>query len=152
MKRTIVLYQPQIPQNTGNIVRTCAVTGSDLILVEPLGFSVNDRWLKRAGLDYWEGVNVQIISNLEMLLESSTSNFLFFSSKAKRKYTEPVYSGNDYLIFGSETTGLPAHFQERWPEKFLTIPMKPDARCLNLATSVGIVTYEAWRQFDFIQE
>lgn len=148
----IVLYQPQIPQNTGNIVRTCAVSGNELVLIKPLGFSVTDRWLKRAGLDYWEGVSVSTVEVEEFttLLDSSRDSFYFFSSKASQKYTSIEYKKNDWLIFGSETHGLPAHFQEKWPTQFATIPMQPHARCLNLATSVGIVTYEAWRQQDFI--
>ncbi len=145
----IVLFQPQIPQNTGNVVRTCAVTGSELILVEPLGFSVTDRWLKRAGLDYWEGVPVNLISDLETYLETVTSPFYFLSSHATKRYTEIEYVSDCILIFGSETSGLPKRFHEHWPEAFVTIPMLPDARCLNLATSVGIVLYEAWRQQGF---
>jgi tRNA (cytidine/uridine-2'-O-)-methyltransferase len=147
----IILFQPQIPQNTGNIVRTCAVTGSSLVLVKPLGFSISDRWLKRAGLDYWEGVNVEIVDDLEELLSSAPNNFYFFSSKAKTLYTEQQYNSDDWLIFGSETAGLPKLLLERWPEKCATIPMLPEARCLNLATSVGIVVYEAWRQQNFIK-
>lgn len=146
----IVLYQPQIPQNTGNIVRTCAVTGSSLLLVEPLGFSVSDRWLKRAGLDYWEGVDVQKTDNLEAFLEAYKGQFWFFSSKAERRYSDVVYGKDDLLIFGSETKGLPDSFYERWPERCLTLPMVPEARCLNLATTAGIVVYEAWRQQNFI--
>ncbi len=145
----LILFQPQIPQNTGNIVRTCAVTGTDLILVGPLGFSINNRWLKRAGLDYWEGVNVQVIDDLESLLQTTTDRFYFFSSKVQRKYTDIAYMQSDMLIFGSETAGLPGHFFERWPERFATIPMSPEVRCLNLATSAGIVVYEAFRQLDF---
>ena len=145
----IVLFQPQIPQNTGNIVRTCAVTGSELILVRPLGFNVTDRWLKRAGLDYWEGVQVEIIDDLESLLEKEKPSFYFFSSKASRRYDSVSYQSNDWLIFGSETHGLPARFTERWPDRCLTIPMRPGVRCLNLATSAGIVVYEAWRQQRF---
>lgn len=145
----IVLFQPQIPQNTGNIVRTCAVTGSSLTLVAPLGFSVSDRWLKRAGLDYWEGVDVSIIEDLEALLLETDANFTFFSSKAKKKYCDFTYQPNDILIFGSETTGLPNSFFEKWPDRFSNIPMVPGVRCLNLATSVGIVVYEAWRQQEF---
>lgn len=122
------------------------MTGNDLILVGPMGFSVNDRWLKRAGLDYWEGVNVQIIDDLDVLLETTQSNFYFFSSKASKPYTEFSYHPNDLLIFGSETSGLPSHYYGKWPERFSTIPMIPTARCLNLATSVGIVVFEAWRQ------
>lgn len=145
----IILYQPQIPQNTGNIVRTCAVSGTDLILVGPLGFSVNDRWLKRAGLDYWEGVNVQIINDLEKYLSETSSNFYFYSSKVKKRYTDIPYKKDDLLIFGSETSGLPQAFAEKWPDRFATIPMIEDVRCLNLATSAGIVLYEALRQQGF---
>lgn len=145
----IILYQPQIPQNTGNIVRTCAVTGSGLVMVKPLGFSTNDRWLKRAGLDYWEGVEVELIDNLEEYLEGQKS-FYFFSSKGTKAYTEVSYQKGSLLIFGSETSGLPSHFFERWPERFVTIPMVSGVRCLNLATSAGIGLYEAWRQQGFI--
>lgn len=145
----VVLFQPQIPQNTGNIVRTCSVTGSSLLLVRPLGFSVTNRWLKRAGLDYWEGVDVGFIDNLEQFLEGAQSNFYFFSSKAKTRYSEFPYKKDDLLIFGSETFGLPETFVSRWPDKFATIPMVSEARCLNLATSVGIVLYEALRQQNF---
>ncbi|MEC7839622.1 MAG: tRNA (cytidine(34)-2'-O)-methyltransferase [Chlamydiota bacterium] len=145
----IILFQPQIPQNTGNIVRTCSVTGTDLVLVEPLGFSVSDRWLKRAGLDYWDGVSMNFIDNLEAFLEEYPHPFYFFSSKATKSYADIEYTENDALIFGSETTGLPDHYFERWPEKFVTLPMRPGSRCLNLATSAGIAVYEAWRQQDF---
>lgn len=145
----IILFQPQIPQNTGNIVRTCAVTGCELILVEPLGFSVSDRWLKRSGLDYWENVTVTMIDNLEEYLKNYKGNFYFLSSKASQEYSSVKYAADDLLIFGSETSGLPPQFEERWPERFVTIPMISGVRCLNLATSVGIVTYEAWRQQAF---
>lgn len=145
----IILYQPQIPQNTGNIVRTCSVTGSTLSLVRPLGFSVTDRWLKRAGLDYWEGVELSFIDNLEEYLLSFDKPFYFFSSKASKVYTEVSYSPDSILIFGSETTGLPPEFLKRWPERFLTLPMRPNERCLNLSNSVAIALYEAWRQNHF---
>lgn len=145
----IVLFQPQIPQNCGNIVRTCAVTGCQLVLVRPLGFSVSDRWLKRAGLDYWEGVDVTLIDDLESLLESSPGGIHFLSSKASQRYSDVAYGPNDLLIFGSETSGLPEYFWDRWQKHFSTIPMIEGQRCLNLATSVGIVVYEAWRQQGF---
>lgn len=147
----VILYQPQIPQNAGNIVRTCAVTGCDLLMVRPLGFSTHDRWLKRAGLDYWEGVRVEFMDtqDLESYLDQTSSSFYFFSSKANRLYCEVSYQSTDLLIFGSETAGLPSHFFEKWPDHFVTIPMCPEARCLNLATSVGIGVYEAWRQQGF---
>lgn len=141
----IILYQPQIPQNTGNIVRTCSVTGTDLILVKPLGFSVHDRWLKRAGLDYWEGVDVQFIDNLEGYLEKTEAPFYFFSSKTTKLYTDVAYTQDSLLIFGSETSGLPSLYSEKWPDRFVTIPMRPQARCLNLATSVGVALYEGLR-------
>ena len=145
----IILFQPQIPPNTGNVVRTCAVTGSNLVLVGPLGFSVNDRWLKRAGLDYWEGVNVEVIDDLEAYLEMQTSEFYFFSSKAKILYTEVTYPKDAILIFGSETSGLPEKFYEKWPNRYVKVPMIAGVRCLNLATTVGIGVYEACRQQSF---
>lgn len=148
----IVLIQPQIPQNTGNIVRTAAVTGSDVLIVNP-GFSTSDRHLKRAGLDYWEGVNVQVIDEIEefeQMLDNATHSFYFLSSKSSLKYSDVSYKSDDWLIFGSEQTGLPKHFSEKWMDHFRTIPMREGARCLNLATSAGIVVYEAWRQLKFL--
>lgn len=145
----IILYQPQIPQNAGNIVRTCAVTNCDLIMVKPLGFSTHDRWLKRAGLDYWEGVNVSFIDDLDTYLTSYSGSFYFFSSKSTTLYTSVSYHQDSLLIFGSENHGLPQVFLDKWPEHFVTLPMGEGARCLNLATSVGIGVYEAWRQQGF---
>lgn len=145
----IILFQPMIPQNTGNIVRTCSVTGSSLTLVHPLGFSTQSRWLKRAGLDYWEGVDVEEIDHLDTYLEQTDSPFYFFSSKGKKLYTEVQYAPDSLLIFGSETSGLPARFHEKWTDRFLTIPMIEGTRCLNLATSAAIVLYEALRQNHF---
>ncbi len=146
---TIILFQPQIPQNTGNIVRSCHVTGTKLILVEPLGFSISDRWLKRAGLDYWEGVDIEVIGNLEERLQETNSNFYFFSSHGTKRYVDINYLPDDLLIFGSETAGLTPNFHNLWPEKFVTIPMKSGARCLNLATSAGIAIYEVQRQLGY---
>ncbi len=145
----VVLFQPQIPQNTGNIARTCAVTGSDLILVRPLGFSTSSRHLKRAGLDYWKEVSVRELDDLALYLESSPHPFFFFSSKASACYTEAPFSLDSTLIFGSETAGLPEVFWERWPHQFYRIPMQSSSRCLNLSCSVAIVLYEAWRQHGF---
>jgi tRNA (cytidine/uridine-2'-O-)-methyltransferase len=144
----VILFQPQIPQNAGNVVRTCAVTGSSLILVRPL-FSTSNRWLKRAGLDYWENVFVEVIDDLMAYLETTSNPFFFYSSKAKTPHSEVSYSPEHLLIFGSETEGLPLEFHKKWPDRFLTIPMIPNARCLNLATSVGIVVYEAWRHLNY---
>ena len=146
----IVLFQPQIPQNTGNIVRTCSVTGNQLILVKPLGFSTSSRMLKRAGLDYWDEVSITLIEDLEQWLSQTTAPFYFFSSHAKRFYTEPAYTHDAILIFGSETTGLPAHFHQHWQNRFFTLPMTQKSRCLNLSNTVSIVIYEAWRQQHFL--
>lgn len=145
----IILFQPQIPQNTGNIVRTCAVTGAKLFLVRPLGFSVTNKKLKRAGLDYWEGIEVNFIDDLASFLQNILGRFFFFSSHATGKYTDIVYEKEDYLIFGSETAGLPTLFWEKWPNHFYTIPKKKSSRCLNLANAVSIVLYESWRQQGF---
>lgn len=143
----VVLYQPVIPQNAGNIARTCAVTASRLTLVRPLGFSTSSRHLKRAGLDYWSEVDVNIIDDLEEYLNQK--RFYLFSTKAKKLYTEISYTEEDVLIFGSEDKGLPQIFWDKWPEKFYTIPMLPTCRSLNLSNSCAIVLYEAWRQMDF---
>ena len=146
----IILFQPEIPQNTGNIIRTCSVTGNQLVLVEPISFSLTDRWLKRAGLDYFEGVEVERIDDLEHFIETAGKPFTFFSSKAPRLYTEISYSKDHLLIFGSESKGLSPHFYEKWPTHFVKIPMQEGKRCLNLATSVGIGVFEAWRQNSFL--
>lgn len=145
----IILFQPEIPQNTGNIVRTCAVTGSELILVRPLGFSTQSRHLKRAGLDYWDGVKVTEIDDLPAYLETLSTPPLFFSSHVKQLYIDAPYQPDSPLIFGSESSGLPPHFRERWGEHFYRIPMREGQRCLNLATSVGIALYEGLRQLTF---
>src|SRR3990167_4196052 len=112
----IILFQPQIPQNTGNIVRTCSVTGTGLVLVHPLGFSTQSRHLKRAGLDYWEGVHVEEVYDLDQYLEKPDASFFFFSSKVPNSYTSASYKPNSLLIFGSETSGLPCKYFERWQE------------------------------------
>ncbi len=145
----VVLFEPQIPQNAGNVVRTCKVTGSELILVKPLGFSTSDKALKRAGLDYWDGVSVTLIEDLEKFLLQAPTPFYFFSSHATKLYTEVAYTPQDHLIFGSETAGLPPIFLQKWPELFVTIPMVKDSRCLNLSNTVSIVLYEALRQNHF---
>jgi tRNA (cytidine/uridine-2'-O-)-methyltransferase len=146
----VILFEPQIPQNTGNIVRTCKVVGASLLLVRPLGFSVSDKALKRAGLDYWDGVGVEIIDDLYKYLETLEHPFYFFSSKANKSYTEVAYSKDAHLIFGSETKGLNPIFFERWPQHFITLPQKPHARCLNLSNAVAVGLYEAWRQHNFL--
>ena len=131
----IVLYEPQIPQNTGNIVRTCACTGACLLLVPPLGFKITDRWLKRAGLDYWEGVLVRQEDHFKNYLNQLKTPFYFFSSKATKCYTTIDFSPDDHLIFGSETAGLPLSFHEKWPNLFYKIPME-GSRCSEGACKV----------------
>lgn len=145
----ILLYQPQIPQNTGNIVRTCSVTSTSLTLVKPLGFSVSSKHLKRAGLDYWNEVDIKYIDDLLEHLKTIERPFYFFSSKVKAPYTAINFTQDDILVFGSETFGLPPQIFDLWPEKCYTIPMVSDARCLNLSNSVAIVLYEALRQQRF---
>ncbi|MGL4348641.1 MAG: tRNA (cytidine(34)-2'-O)-methyltransferase [Chlamydiales bacterium] len=145
----VILYNPQIPQNTGNIVRTCRITGSDLILVPPLGFNISHSKCQRAGLDYWDMVDIKYITNISSYLQSLKSNFYFFSSKSEYIYSEIDYQFEDTLIFGSETSGLPAYLKREWPDHFYTIPMLDTNRCLNLSNSVAIILYEAWRQLGF---
>lgn len=145
----IILFRPQIPQNTGNIVRLCANTASSLNLVRPLGFSTSNRRLKRAGLDHWEGVEVDFIDDLMEFLLQTKENFYFFSSKVDKNYTEIPFLPTDLLIFGSETGGLDEEFHRSFPEKFYTIPQKEKSRCLNLANAVSIVLYESLRQQNF---
>ena len=127
-------------------MRTCSVTGCALTLVKPLGFSVSNKWLKRAGLDYWEGVDIAMIDDLVCYLEQLQTPFYFFSRHAQKLYTEVQYESDCHLIFGSETTGLAPIFWEKWPAHFYKIPMKPKSRCLNLANSVSVVVYEGIRQ------
>jgi tRNA (cytidine/uridine-2'-O-)-methyltransferase len=144
----IILYKPEIPQNTGNIIRTCNVTNTKLSIVTPASFSFSKRQLKRASLDYFQ-FEIEKIDDLEKYLEDK-KNFYFFSSKAKKKYSDVKYEKDSILIFGNETSGLPDIFLEKYFDKFVTIPMKKDARCLNLSNSVSIALYEAKRQNNFI--
>lgn len=138
----VVLYQPQIPQNTGNIARTCAITGASLQLVKPIGFSLSKRHLRRAGLDYWDSVEVELVDTLPQ-------DAFYFSTKGKKLYTEASYTEGSVLVFGSETEGLPLAIHEQYPENIYTIPMRVNHRSLNLSNSVAIVLYEAWRQLNF---
>jgi tRNA (cytidine/uridine-2'-O-)-methyltransferase len=146
----IVLYQPEIPQNTGNIARLCAATASELHLIEPLGFFWDDRQLKRAGLDYWELVNIKRHLTFETYLAEFPGKRLYYlTTKANHTYDSVEYSIDDALVFGPETRGLPATILTRDPKCNIRIPMQPDARSLNLANSVAIVLYEALRQQGF---
>ena len=146
----IVLVEPEIPMNTGNIARTCAATRSRLHLIEPLGFDISDKAVKRAGLDYWPMVDLHVYPNLEDFFRKNPDPDLWLATtKAPRKYTEAVFRDNCWLFFGKETAGLPAALREQYYERCIRIPMRPDARSLNLANSVAILTYEALRQQGF---
>lgn len=145
----IVLVEPEIPQNTGNIARTCAVTGCALHLIEPLGFSIDDRQLKRAGLDYWHLLNVRLYPNLETFFRQNPGRYHYLTKKAHRAYTEAVFQEGDYLLFGKETKGLPEPLLHANPERCLRIPMREGARSLNLSNSVAVTVYEALRQTGF---
>ena len=146
----IVLFQPEIPQNTGNIARTCAATGTTLHLIEPLGFSLEDKYLKRAGLDYWKMMEYHIHPSFEAFLSTfPKANFHFLTTKAPRGYTECSFSKDDFLVFGCETRGLPENILEKAYDRCIRIPMVEGARSLNLSNSVAIVLYEALRQTGF---
>ena len=143
----IVLVQPEIPQNTGNIARTCAATGCRLHLVRPLGFAVTDKHLKRAGLDYWADVEVVFHDSLETFLElHGTQKLWLASTKGTRSPDQVAFSDQDWLVFGRETAGLPEEFLNAHRQALIRIPMKPGSRSLNLSNAVAIVAYEALRQ------
>lgn len=146
-KLNIVLYEPEIPQNTGNIVRLAACTNSDVYLVGKLGFSIDSRHLKRAGLDYWDSVNIKRVPSLDALWsEFPNNNFYYLTTKTKQKYTDISFKDGDFLVFGPETRGLPEDLLAQKAESALTIPMNDGQRSLNLSNSVAIVVYEALRQ------
>jgi tRNA (cytidine/uridine-2'-O-)-methyltransferase len=146
----VVLVEPEIPANTGNIARTCAVTGAQLHLVEPLGFDILDKQLKRAGLDYWPELNVQVHSSLEAFFDRTKGGVYYYcSTKARNRYTDIAYPEDCYLLFGKETKGLPEPLIFSHPESALRIPMREGLRSLNLSNSVAIVLYEVLRQHGF---
>jgi tRNA (cytidine/uridine-2'-O-)-methyltransferase len=152
MSLNIVLVEPEIPQNTGNIARTCAATGSKLHLVRPLGFAIDDSKLKRAGLDYWHLLDIEYHDSFEALQESyPEGNYFFSTTKAKQKHTDVKYSPNCFIVFGKETAGLPRPLIDKNIETCIRIPMINDAsaRSLNLSNSVAVVVFEALRQIGF---
>lgn len=150
MGLNIVLVEPEIPQNTGNIARTCAAAGINLHLIEPLGFSVEDRYLKRAGLDYWNQVNISIHKNLDaFLLKEKPEDCFYITTKGAKNYTEVKYSKNSYLFFGKETKGLPEILLHENYDRCIRIPMRSESRSLNLSNSAAIIAYEALRQLNF---
>lgn len=152
MPFNVVLFEPEIPQNTGNIVRTCAATGTNLYLIRPLGFSVSDKYLKRAGLDYWKLANIFYYDSLvELIDEKGSDCFYFVTTKGKKCYSDNTYSDGCFFVFGKETAGLPERIHLQYAEQRIKIPMidNQQARSLNLSNSVCIVLYEALRQEGF---
>ena len=146
----IVLVEPEIPQNCGNIARTCAATGSVLHLIRPLGFDISDKAVRRAGLDYWHLVDVRDYENLEdFFTKNQVRQMWGLSTKAPRSYVEADFQDGCYLFFGKETKGLPEPFLEAHRDACIRLPMRPEARSLNLSNSVAITVYEALRQLSF---
>lgn len=146
----IVLVEPQIPQNTGNISRTCAVTGARLHLVRPLGFEVSDKHLKRAGLDYWDKLDITYYDGLEdFFAKNPGGNFFYFTTKGRKVHSDVSYPDNAYLVFGREDKGLPEELLYANPGSCVRIPMRNELRSLNLSNSVAIAVYEVLRQWDY---
>lgn len=146
----IVLVEPQIPQNTGNISRTCAVTGARLHLVKPFGFEISDKHLKRAGLDYWDKLDITYYDGIEEFFEkNSGGSFFYFTTKGRYVHSEAVYPDNSFLIFGREDRGLPEELLRDNPDRCVRIPMRNELRSLNLSNSVAIGVYEVLRQWDY---
>ncbi len=146
----IVLLEPEIPQNTGNIVRTCVCTGAKLHLIRPFGFEISDKNLKRAGLDYWYKADITYYDNFEEFKEKNADGRLFFmTTKGQKRYSDCEFQYGDYLIFGKESKGIPEEILKENYDSCLRIPMKKDLRSLNLSNAVALAIYEAYRQNDF---
>ena len=144
-KFNVVLYEPEIPQNTGNIARLCACTGASLYLVGKLGFSLADKYTKRAGLDYWDSVDLHKVNSMRELFEQfSNGRFFYLTTKSKKKYTDIEFKEGDFIVFGPETRGLPQEYVTK--DTAITIPMREGQRSLNLSNSVAITLYEVIRQ------
>ena len=147
----IVMVEPEIPQNTGNVARTCSVTGSSLHLIRPLGFSVDDKHLKRAGLDYWYTLDISYFDSLDQLQAlHPDARFFYASTHAQNRYTDTAFRDGDFLVFGKETAGLPKDLLAKNADHAIRIPMGAHQRSLNLSNSVAIVLYEALRQNNFL--
>lgn len=143
----IVLIEPEIPQNTGNIVRTCAATGCSLHLIRPLGFEVSDKYLKRAGLDYWDFVDINYYDDINGLFEKyKDGRFFFFTSKGRKIHSDVKYRDGDFLVFGKETAGISEELLLAHEDTCVRIPMMSDIRCLNLSNAAAVAVYEALRQ------
>ncbi|MBQ5316145.1 MAG: tRNA (cytidine(34)-2'-O)-methyltransferase [Oscillospiraceae bacterium] len=149
MRMNIALIEPQIPQNTGNIARTCAVTGARLHLVRPLGFEIDDAKLKRAGLDYWDKLDITFYESLDDFLKRVDGQLFFFTTKGRKRHSDAAYPDNCYLVFGREDKGLPEELLFSNPDKCVRIPMRPTLRSLNLSNSAAIAAYEVLRQWDY---
>lgn len=150
MALNIVLVEPEIPHNTGSIARTCALTGTSLHLVRPLGFSLDDKHMKRAGLDYWHLVDIHYYDSFDEVVEKyPDGSFYLATTKTKNKYTDFNYKDGAFFVFGKETKGLPESLIEKHKERAIRIPMNPIGRSLNLSNSANIILYEALRQLDF---
>jgi len=146
----IILLEPEIPQNTGNIARTCAATGARLHLIKPLGFDISDRAVKRAGLDYWHLMELHVYENIdEFFAKNGDDNLWLLTTKAPRSYAEADFTGDVKLMFGKETAGLPEWLREKYRDRCIRIPMREEARSLNLGNSAAIVCYEALKQQNF---
>ncbi|MDD6527957.1 MAG: tRNA (uridine(34)/cytosine(34)/5-carboxymethylaminomethyluridine(34)-2'-O)-methyltransferase TrmL [Oscillospiraceae bacterium] len=146
----IVLVEPQIPQNTGNIARTCAATGARLHLVKPMGFTVDDKKLKRAGLDYWYLLDITYYESLsDFLKKNQNGDFFYFTTKGRNLYSDVEYPDNSYLVFGREDAGLPEELLKENPDKCVRLPMIDEARSLNLSNTVAVGVYEVLRQWNF---
>lgn len=149
MSFNIVLVEPEIPQNTGNIARTCAATGSRLHLIKPLGFEIDDKKLKRAGLDYWHMLDITFYDNLEDFYSKNPGNYYYASTKSLHRHSDVNFEDGDYIFFGKETKGLDEELLKNNPDRCIRIPMMEGARSLNLSNSVAIVIYEALRQNNY---
>ncbi len=150
MELNIVLHEPEIPQNTGNIARTCAAIGATLHLIEPLGFKIDDKHVRRAGLDYWNKIDVRTYKNLEIFFEKNPNGqYVFGTTKAKYNHTQINYEEKCFIFFGKESKGLPEDLLRMHPETCARIPMLKELRSLNLSNSVAIMAYEALRQNNF---
>ena len=148
-KINIVMVEPEIPQNTGNVARTCAATGARLHIVRPMGFNIDDKKLKRAGLDYWHYLDITYYDNLEDFFSKNDGAFFYFTTKGRKAHSEVSYPDNCYLLFGKETKGLPEELLIKNPERCVRIPMQGEIRSLNLSNSVAIAVYEALRQWNY---
>ena len=146
----IVLHEPEIPANTGNIGRTCVATGTSLHLIKPLGFDISDKAVRRAGMDYWKELDLHVYENFEEFVERNPGAKIYMATtKARKAYTEVEYKGNDFIMFGKESAGIPEEILVKYEETSVRIPMIGEIRSLNLSNSVSIILYEALRQQDF---